>query len=108
MMHLFTVPHYGDGDTLCLDQMPKRLEQQPQRGQDPDHHTGWGIHFVEGVHAEKMVTVIVVAIVLSSLVFSVTYWHCTDDLQGASGVSSYITSLLALAVMVWQMWAINP
>jgi len=56
-MHRFHYPEDGADDTTCLDQLPKRLNSIPQRGVAPDNDVGWGIHFYEGPHVPKIVTI---------------------------------------------------
>ena len=40
------------------------------------------------------------------IVFAVCWMVIKKDIQGAFGVAAYVTSVMTLAVMTWQLWAI--
>ncbi|KAF2188465.1 hypothetical protein K469DRAFT_627030 [Zopfia rhizophila CBS 207.26] len=107
MMHRFSVPHDGDGDNTCLNQIPKRLGQRPDRGVPPDNHLGWGLYFVEGPHLGKVYGILAIVIATGSLLFGILYFIFQRDVQGAFTVAAYITSLLTLLVGTWQMWILT-
>jgi hypothetical protein len=47
----------------------------------------------------------VVSLVIG-VVFAVLWIVYKKDIQGAFGVAAYVTSVMALAVTSWQMWAV--
>ena len=71
-----------------------------------DAITGWGLHFVEGLNRALAVTVVFAVSLLLGVVFAVCWTVWRQDIQGAFGVASYVTSAVTLAVMTWQMWAV--
>jgi hypothetical protein len=43
---------------------------------------------------------------VAGIIFA-AYWSIwKKDVQGAFGVAAYMTSVMALAVTTWQMWAV--
>lgn len=107
-MHLFTSCSAQPLNTyLYLRHIPKRKERALAfRGGSVDALTGWGLHFVEGLNGALAVTVMFGVSLFMGIVFAI-YWSVwRHDVQGAFGVASYVTSVVTLGVMTWQMWAV--
>jgi hypothetical protein len=64
----------------------------------------WGLHFVENLNTSLAVTVMFTVSLVTGLVFAIVWSVLKMDVQGAFGVTAYITSVATLAVMSWQMW----
>jgi hypothetical protein len=108
MMHLFTSCSAQPLDTsLYLRHIPKRKEQALSFRPDlVDAITGWGLHFVEGLNSALAVTVMFSVSLVLGIVFAICWSVWKQDVQGAFGVASYVTSVITLAVMTWQMWTV--
>jgi hypothetical protein len=108
MMHLFTSCSAQPSDTsLYLRHIPKRKEQALSFRPDlVDAITGWGLHFVEGLNSALAVTVMFSVSLVLGIVFAICWSVWKQDVQGAFGVASYVTSVITLAVMTWQMWTV--
>lgn len=108
MMHLFTSCSAQPLNTsLYLRHIPKRKDQalsfQPDAIED---QTGYGLHFVEKLNSSLAVTVMFVISLVVGIVFGIWWSIRRQDVQGAFGVASYVTSVIALAVVTWQMWSV--
>ncbi|KAF8854908.1 hypothetical protein BDZ45DRAFT_25601 [Acephala macrosclerotiorum] len=108
MMHLFTSCSAQPLKTsLYLRHIPKRKDQalsfQPGV---LDDQTGYGLHFVEKLNSSLAVTVMFAVSLIVGIVFAIWWSIRKQDIQGAFGVASYVTSVITLAVMTWQMWSI--
>jgi hypothetical protein len=57
---------------------------------------GWGIEFREGRSSSKIMWLILVIFILSSVVFGVVWTVMKKDLQGAFGVSGWLVTLGAI------------
>lgn len=108
MMHLFTSCSAQPPTTsLYLRHIPKRKDKALSfRADVVEGNTGWGLHFVEKLNGSLAVTVMFSVSLLLGIVFAVCWSIWRKDVQGAFGVASYVTSVVTLAVMTWQMWAI--
>ncbi|PMD58343.1 uncharacterized protein K444DRAFT_430978 [Hyaloscypha bicolor E] len=108
MMHLFTSCSAQPLDTsLYLRYIPKRKELALSFRPDlVDAITGWGLHFVEGLNSALAVTVMFSVSLVLGIVFAICWSVWKQDVQGAFGVASYVTSVITLAVMTWQMWTV--
>jgi hypothetical protein len=62
-----------------------------------------GTPFVETLNTSLAMTVMFIASSVTGLVFAIAWSVLKMDLQGAFGVTAYITSISTLAVMAWQM-----
>ncbi|PMD20363.1 hypothetical protein NA56DRAFT_179615 [Hyaloscypha hepaticicola] len=107
MMHLFTSCSAQPLNTnLYLRHIPKRREQALSFQPDlVDAITGWGLHFVESLNSALAVTVMFAVSLVLGIVFAICWCIWRQDIQGAFGVASYVTSVITLAAMTWQMWA---
>ncbi len=107
-MHLFTSCSSQPLNTsLYLRHIPKRKEQALSFRPDlVDAITGWGLLFVEGLNSALAMIVMFAVSVLLGVVFAVCWTVWRQDSQGAFGVASYVTIVVTLAVMTWQMWAV--
>lgn len=105
-MHLFTTCAAPPVSTsLYLEHIPKRRNQALGFQSDKiDGNTGWGLHFVESLNGSLAVSVLFVISLVLGIVFAVCWSIYKKDVQGAFGVSAYVTSVMTLAVMTWQMW----
>jgi len=93
--------------SLYLRHIPKRKEQALSFRPDLfDAITGWGLHFVEGLNSALAVTVMFSISLILGIVFAICWSVWKQDVQGAFGVASYVTSVITLAVMTWQMWTV--
>ncbi len=108
MMHLFTSCSAQPTNTsLYLRHIPKRKDKAFSfRADLIDGNTGWGLHFVENLNSALAVTVMFAISLTLGIVFAICWTIWKKDVQGAFGVASYVTSVLTLAVMTWQMWAV--
>lgn len=75
---------------LCS--IPKKLEGRLM-GQLHAPVFGWGIHFREGWHWNRIWAAMLVLFVLGSLVFAVLWTVFQHDIQGAFGVASWWMSV---------------
>ncbi len=105
MMHLFTSCTAQPLNTsLYLRHIPKRKDKALSFCADLiDAQTGYGLHFVERKNSALAVTVMFIVSLIVGLVFGVWWTVRKQDIQGAFGVASYVTSVITLAVMAWQM-----
>jgi hypothetical protein len=108
MMHLFTQCSAAPRDTsFYFPHIPRRKEQALSFRPDLiEGNTGWGLHFVEGLNSSLAVTVMFAVSLILGVVFAVCWSIWRKDVQGAFGVASYVTSVITLAVMTWQMWTV--
>jgi len=106
MMHLFTSCSAQPQNTsLYLRHMPKRKRNALSFHADQvKGNTGWGLHFVEKWNDSLAVTVLFSVSLVVGVVFAVCWSVWKKDVQGAFGVASYVTSVVTLGVMTWQMW----
>lgn len=106
MMHLFTnCSSIPTDTTLYLRLVPKKRDRPLEVRLDKlDGNPGWGLHFVEAVNRSLAVTVAFLLSLILGLGFAVAWTVLKKDIQGAFGVAAYVTSVVALAVMTWQMW----
>ncbi|KAE8452044.1 hypothetical protein EG329_002209 [Mollisiaceae sp. DMI_Dod_QoI] len=107
MMHLFTsCTEQPLNASLYLRHIPKRTDQALSfRADLIDGQTGYVLHFVEKQNNSLAVTVMFIVSLIVGLVFGVWWTVRKQDIQGAFGVASYVTSVITLAVMAWQMWS---
>ncbi|KAL5327176.1 hypothetical protein ACEPPN_004868 [Leptodophora sp. 'Broadleaf-Isolate-01'] len=108
MMHLFTsCSAQPPNSSLYLRHIPKRIDKALSfRADVIEGNTGWGLHFVEKLNTSLAVTVLFAISLILGIVFAVCWSILKKDVQGAFGVASYVTSVVTLAVMTWQMWSI--
>jgi len=108
MMHLFTQCSAAPRETsFYFRHIPRRKEQALSfRPGMIEGNTGWGLHFVEGLNSSLAVTVMFSISLVLGIVFAICWSIWRKDVQGAFGVASYVTSVITLAVMTWQMWAV--
>lgn len=107
LMHLFTTCSVPlPNSSLYLRHIPKRKSQALCFQSDRiGGNIGWGLHFVESLNGSLAVTVMFVVSLVLGIVFAVCWSIWKKDVQGAFGVAAYMTSVMTLAVMTWQMWA---
>jgi len=107
-MHLFTTCSAPPLDTsIYLRHIPKRKNEALCFHPDKvEGNTGWGLHFVENVNSSLAVTMMFVVSLVLGIEFAVCWSIWRKDIQGAFGVAAYVTSVMTLAVMTWQMWSV--
>ncbi len=97
-LHLCIHPECADETGILFDRIPKKLKERlsvcPQKGSS----LGWGIHFVEGWHFGVITLLAYTILMLASFVFFVCWAVLKKDVQGASGVSTYVLAFLTLGV----------
>ncbi|PVH84838.1 hypothetical protein DL98DRAFT_651555 [Cadophora sp. DSE1049] len=105
MMHLFTsCSAQPQSTSLYLRHIPKRKDKALSfRADLIEGNTGWGLHFVEKSNGSLPMTVLFAVSLIVGIVFAVCWSYWKEDVQGAFGVASYVTSVVTLAVMTWQM-----
>lgn len=98
MLHLCTHPECADETGILFDRIPKKLKERlavcPQKGSS----LGWGIHFVEGWHIGIVTLLAYAILVLASFVFFICWAVLKQDVQGASGVATYVLAFLTLGI----------
>lgn len=94
LMHIFNHPDHVDGETICLNRFPKRINGRLGSSANGSHAVvGWGIEFVEGRHWKKVWGIGCVVAVLS--LFLGTLWSCrTGDVQGGFAIAGYVMAFL--------------
>ncbi|KAI4185198.1 MAG: hypothetical protein LQ346_005961 [Caloplaca aetnensis] len=104
MTHLFHHPHEANEKAITFIRSPKKRKQRlvvcPQMGTS----LGWGIHLVEGWAWTKIWLLSLTLMLLSSLVFAISWSVLKHDLQGAFGVAAYFVALVALGIGTVQAY----
>lgn len=108
MMHLFTsCSGQPQNTSLYLRHTLKRIDKALSFRTDViEGNTGWGLQSVEKLNSSLAVTVLFYVSLILGIVFAVHWSIWKKDVQGAFGLASYVMSVVALAVMTWQMWSI--
>ncbi|KDN63341.1 putative conserved hypothetical protein [Colletotrichum sublineola] len=95
VLHCFQYPE-------CLGTLQKSiichvpLKQKTQlRGRPDKPSPGWGFYFEEGWHW-KTIWLMISILLLTSLLFPITWWFVTSNIQGAFGLGSYCVMVAAL------------
>lgn len=89
LAHALSHPHtIEDGQTLALNQFPKKLHQRLAAKLDREA-VGWGIYIREGLDWNKIWALMIGAFVAGSLIFGVLWTVLEHDIQGAFGVASW-------------------
>lgn len=101
-MHRFTDPTHCGDDTLCLEQIPKRIRGRPQYGAAPDHFTAWGLYFQETVDMERLCACCIIAF-LVSLLSGVLWATYKKSLQDGFAVASYILTFETMTIGTIQV-----
>jgi hypothetical protein len=102
-MHMFAYPQCIDpNDTYVLEQVPRRTCGRLE-GKVKQHAEGWGLYLQEGPDIQILAALVIIVLV-ASVLFVILWSYFMHDVQGASGVGSYIVSavmaLVALAALV--------
>ncbi|KAF1847273.1 uncharacterized protein K460DRAFT_278788 [Cucurbitaria berberidis CBS 394.84] len=98
LMHMLASPDcIHEKETWILDQLPKRTcgELQGKVGQPAE---GWGIHYREGWDSDSITGTRFVIFLLASLLFAVLWSAFKMDVQGAFGVSAYMTAATGILI----------
>lgn len=109
MLHLFqdcpSTSHINSD--FYLQRIPRRkIEPIAFKSHSLDGNLGWGLHFVEGTNTALAITVMSTLSPILGIVFAICWTIFEKDIQGAFGVAAYITSVITLAAMTWQMWTL--
>ncbi|KAF2867913.1 hypothetical protein BDV95DRAFT_580891 [Massariosphaeria phaeospora] len=105
LMHLFESPSCVDEtDTWILDLLPKRVCGE-LRGTAGDPAEGWGIYYREGWDQDLITLVVFVLFFSASLLFGVLWSTLRMDVQGAFGVSAYVTAACGILIAMVSMRA---
>lgn len=107
MLHLFqNCPSMSQvNSSFYLQRIPRRkIEPIAFKANSLNANLGWGLHFVEGSNTALAVTVMFILSSSLGIAFAICWVILEKDIQGAFGVAAYITSVITLAVMTWQMW----
>ncbi|KAB8296949.1 hypothetical protein EYC80_002357 [Monilinia laxa] len=110
MLHLFqNCPSISQIDSdFYLQRIPRRkIEPIVFKSHSLDDNLGWGLHFVEGINTALAITVMFTLSSILGIVFAICWTIFEKDVQGAFGVAAYITSVITLAAMTWQMWTLT-
>ncbi|TGO09880.1 hypothetical protein BTUL_0151g00220 [Botrytis tulipae] len=109
MLHLFQdCPSISDvNSNFYLQRIPRRkIEPIALNANRLSENLGWGLHFVEGLNTSLAITVMLILSSVLGIAFAICWTILEKDIQGAFGVAAYITSVMTLAVMTWQLWAL--
>lgn len=101
MHHLL---QHREGHTRLLwgNRIPKKLRRSIMQMDPSDADglvTGWGIHIIEGLN-RFMVLLCTLVILLFSAVVAVVWVVVRDDVQGGVGIGAWLTSVLAVVLML--------
>ncbi|KAF5873477.1 uncharacterized protein Bfra_004938 [Botrytis fragariae] len=109
MLHLFQdCPSISDvNSNFYLQRIPRRkIEPIAFNANSLSENLGWGLHFVEGLNTSLAISVMFILSSVLGIAFAICWTILEKDIQGAFGVAAYITSVMTLAVMTWQLWAL--
>ncbi|KAJ4989812.1 hypothetical protein SVAN01_04649 [Stagonosporopsis vannaccii] len=96
MMHMLYSPDcIAEDDSSILEQLPKKMDCKldEKTGSPPE---GWGLYFQEETDISTTVGVVFIVIFIVSLLFLVFWIVLEHDIQGASGMSSYIIAVASM------------
>ena len=111
--HLLTHPHEAqeEGNNLpiqdvWLKRFPKKITKlttcPPYQ-----YGLGWGVELEERWHLNRLLGLIIVVFVASSVMFTVCWWSFRGDIQGATsmaallvGFATFVISVVAAAAMI--------
>jgi hypothetical protein len=105
MLHMLTSPEcILPEETLVLKSLPKRTcgKLEGKVGQKTE---GWGLHFQEARDFRILFGAVLVGIV-ASMLFVILWSYFKHDLQGASGIASYSTTVITVVIALVAL-AIN-
>lgn len=99
MVHLCSHPQHADSTSaILMDRVPKwlreRLYVDPTRGTG----LGWGIRYIEGWHLSLIWLLSFFLLLLASVIFLICWAVLQHDVQGASGVATYVLALITLFI----------
>ncbi|KAE8447544.1 hypothetical protein EG329_010674 [Mollisiaceae sp. DMI_Dod_QoI] len=97
--------------SFYLEQLPKKKDKPLKfavgAALSQDINVGYGLRFIEKPDPSFIVTFLFVTAIVVGTVFGAFWTVFKKDLQGAWTVSAYIVSVVALAVVTWQIRAIS-
>lgn len=97
---LITCPtDMDEDDDFILNQLPKRTCGKLQ-GQVGEAVEGWGVYYQEDWDHDMITWAILVLLIVASLLFGILWSRFKLDIQGAFGVSSWITGVCAVFLVV--------
>ncbi|USP82390.1 hypothetical protein yc1106_09664 [Curvularia clavata] len=97
---LITCPtDMDEDDTFILNQLPKRTCGKLQ-GQTGEAIEGWGVYYQEDWDHDMIMWAALILLIVASLLFGILWSRFKLDIQGAFGVSSWITAVCAIFLVV--------
>jgi hypothetical protein len=102
LMHRFNSPKACYHDDICLNQIPKRINEPPTPGIAPDLYTGWGLFLEEGLDPDRICILLLTGFV-SSMTFGIVWGICKGSLQDGFAVAGFLASSEAVAVATVQL-----
>jgi len=110
MVHLLLAEctPYMEANTFYLSQLPKKKDKPLKFAAIahlPDINVGYGLRFIEAPDPSVIVTFLFVMAVVVGTVFGVCWSVFKKDMQGAWTIAAYSVSIVALAVVTWQIRA---
>ncbi|KAK2771125.1 hypothetical protein CKAH01_14489 [Colletotrichum kahawae] len=101
MAHSFQDPSHIDPlQRLVVRCIPMKMHTA-LRAQPDDLGLGWGIYFEESWHFKTISIVLSVLMLITSIVFGVTWSVVKSDIQGRFGVASYWATAATFILMVF-------
>ncbi len=95
--------------SFYLDQLPRKKDKPLKFAVSAhlthDANVGYGLRFVESPDSSFIVTFLFVITLIVGTVFGVSWTVFEKDLQGAWAIAAYFVSVMALAVVTWQIRA---
>lgn len=98
LMHHFLNPdHLLPAQKWIFKQLPKRMDSPLKAGCD-EFIPGWGIYFEDGWNYKKIYLLIMLATLISSLIFGICWSIFKLDVQAAFGITSCWISAAAMGL----------
>ena len=90
LVHLFQHPEDYQNEQITYLRVPKKNSML-------DQGVGWGISLYEGFSSDRVAVFLMIAFVLSSLIFAIAWIILKKDVQGAFSVAQWTCTLAGLA-----------
>ncbi|KAF4628030.1 hypothetical protein G7Y89_g10120 [Cudoniella acicularis] len=98
LKHRFKNPGWCRDSTVCLNQLPKRIERRPERGLPPDMFTGWGLYLQDDFSVRRICFWGLLGFIISltfGISWSVKYGSISDGFAVAACILSFEAITLA-------------
>jgi hypothetical protein len=105
LLHHFLRPScINEQETWILNQLPKRTRGS-LHGKADKPAKGWGIYYKEGLDTSKILLMVFLFMILISILVGVLWSVYKMDVQGAFGVSAWVTSVggIGLTLLIWWL-----